>query len=196
MRPPSTVLLTVPRVRRCRTIASVCSPPLRSLLAQAVPGNPAADEHRCPMDPYVIEPDRSVYVDQQTLKLQEAPEDVPTGEMPRHIMLSVNRRLVDLVKPGTRVRVVGVSSVFTPKARGGSGSGSAMSVRRSFLKVVGIEVTSQGSGSAVATFTKAEEQEFRRMASDPAVYRNIWSSVAPAVSGGYTEGALGWALCR
>ena len=153
-----------------------------SLLAQAAP-NPAADEQRCPIDPYVIEPDRSSYVDHQTLKLQEAPEDVPTGEMPRHVMLSVNRQLVDLVKPGTRVRVVGVSSVFTPKAARGSG----MSVRRSFLKVVGIQVMGQGAGGAMATFTKAEEQEFRRMAADRDVYGHIWRSVAPAVSGGYTE---------
>jgi DNA replication licensing factor MCM5 len=28
------------------------------------------------------------YIDQQTLKLQECPEAVPTGEMPRNIMLS------------------------------------------------------------------------------------------------------------
>ena len=43
----------------------------------------------CGLDPYVVIPDRSTYVDQQTLKLQECPEDVPTGEMPRHILLSV-----------------------------------------------------------------------------------------------------------
>ena len=43
----------------------------------------------CGIDPYVVIPDRSTYVDQQTLKLQECPEDVPTGEMPRHILLSV-----------------------------------------------------------------------------------------------------------
>jgi DNA replication licensing factor MCM5 len=31
------------------------------------------------------------YIDQQTLKLQESPEVVPTGEMPRNIMLTVDR---------------------------------------------------------------------------------------------------------
>ncbi len=42
--------------------------------------------------------DQSTFMDQQTLKLQETPEDVPTGEMPRHIMLSVERHLVDKVR--------------------------------------------------------------------------------------------------
>ena len=161
----------------CRVVA-VCS-----LLAQAVPGNPAADERACPIDPYVVEPDRSTYVDQQTLKLQEAPEDVPTGEMPRHIMLSVNRQLVDLVKPGTRVRIVGVSSVFTPKSRGST----AMSVRRSFLKVVGIHIMSQGAAGGAVALSSEEKEEIDRMARDRDVYTHIWQSVAPSVSGGYTE---------
>ena len=42
----------------------------------------------CGMDPYIIEPSMCEYIDQQTLKLQEAPEEVPTGEMPRNVLLS------------------------------------------------------------------------------------------------------------
>ena len=38
-------------------------------------------------------PYRCTYVDQQTWKLQEAPETVPTGEMPRSIMMTVDRHL-------------------------------------------------------------------------------------------------------
>jgi hypothetical protein len=38
---------------------------------------------------------------------------VPTGEMPRHILLSVERSLVDRVSPGTRVKVVAVASIFS-----------------------------------------------------------------------------------
>ncbi len=52
---------------------------------------PMQDEEKCPLDPYTVLPDKSVCVDQQTLKLQENPEDVPTGEMPRHLLLSVDR---------------------------------------------------------------------------------------------------------
>lgn len=45
----------------------------------------------CPLDPYVIVSDKSDYIDQQTMKLQEAPEDCPTGEMPRSILLAAER---------------------------------------------------------------------------------------------------------
>lgn len=41
---------------------------------------PPAGQERCPQDPFVILPDKCKYVDQQMLKLQEPPEDVPTGE--------------------------------------------------------------------------------------------------------------------
>ena len=45
----------------------------------------------CGRGTFVIMSDECEYIDQQTLKLQESPEDVPTGEMPRNIMLSVDR---------------------------------------------------------------------------------------------------------
>lgn len=45
----------------------------------------------CPLDPYVIVHDKSVFVDQQLIKLQEAPDSVPVGELPRHIQLCADR---------------------------------------------------------------------------------------------------------
>ena len=46
---------------------------------------------RCPLDPYVVRPENCRSTDFQTLKLQEAPEDVPIGELPRHIQLYCDR---------------------------------------------------------------------------------------------------------
>ena len=45
----------------------------------------------CPLDPYFIVPDKCKCVDFQVLKLQEAPDAVPNGEMPRHLTLYVDR---------------------------------------------------------------------------------------------------------
>ena len=66
---------------------------------------------RCPVDPYQIIPDKCKCVDYQTLKLQENPEDVPHGEMPRHLQLYCDRYLTDNVAPGNRVTIVGVFSI-------------------------------------------------------------------------------------
>lgn len=46
---------------------------------------------KCPVDPYFIIPDRCVCVDFQTLRLQESPDAVPHGEMPRHMQLYCDR---------------------------------------------------------------------------------------------------------
>jgi len=72
-------------------------------------------EKSCPIDPYLIIHSRSTFADQQTLKLQEAPDMVPVGEMPRHMLLSVDRNLTGKVVPGTRVVATGIFSTFQTK---------------------------------------------------------------------------------
>lgn len=42
--------------------------------------------------------------------LQEKPEDVPTGELPRNILMTVDRALVGTIAPGTRVTAVAIYS--------------------------------------------------------------------------------------
>ena len=94
------------------------------LSPEANAGNgPAPSDAKCPRDPFVIIPDKSTYVDTQTLKLQESPESVPTGEMPRHMLLSVDRTLAGHLSPGKRVNVVGVMSVLNQSGQYGGGAG-------------------------------------------------------------------------
>lgn len=50
-----------------------------------------AGRPKCPLDPYFIMPDKCKCVDFQTLKLQELPDAVPHGEMPRHMQLYCDR---------------------------------------------------------------------------------------------------------
>lgn len=90
----------------------------------------------CPKDSYIVLPDRGDYVDQQTLKLQENPEVVPTGEMPRNLALIADRHLVDKASPGTRVSVVGITSVVNAGAK----QVGAVAIRTLYIRVVGIEV--------------------------------------------------------
>ena len=45
------------------------------------------------------------------LKLQETPESVPNGEVPRHIQLYAERYLCDKIVPGNRVTITGIYSI-------------------------------------------------------------------------------------
>lgn len=74
--------------------------------------DPTVQGDRCPLDSNYIVAEKCTYVNQQTLKLQESPEDVPTGEMPRHIMCIAERHLVDRIVPGTRCSLVGYIDTF------------------------------------------------------------------------------------
>ena len=107
--------------RACRSV-KIINPPagLGGLGGGAERGLPrrcdaeAADGQKkeCPMDPYLIIHSKSEFTDHQTLKLQEAPDMVPVGELPRHILLSADRYLTGQVVPGSRVIATGIFSTF------------------------------------------------------------------------------------
>lgn len=145
----------------------------------------------CGSDTYIIMADQCEYIDQQTLKLQESPEVVPTGEMPRNIMLTVDRYLVDRVTPGTRVSVIGIASLFNNNGSGSnkkSGAGAlASTVRTPYLRVLGVDVDSEGGGRSTTIFTPQEEEEMQRLARDPEIYEKLARSIAPQISGEYTR---------
>ncbi len=63
------------------------------------------------------------------LKIQETPENIPTGEIPRSFQVLCDRVLVNRITPGTRVNIIGVLSVFNKK-------GNDL-VKNAFLRVLG-----------------------------------------------------------
>ncbi|KAL4571399.1 hypothetical protein LXL04_018158 [Taraxacum kok-saghyz] len=138
-------------------------------------------ETPCPIDPWLVVPDRSKYVDQQTLKLQENPEDVPTGELPRNMLLSVDRHLVQTIVPGTRLTIMGIYSIFQAGKTSTSHKG-AVAVRQPYIRVVGIEETNEATRGP-ANFTPDEIEEFKKFASEKNVYENICAKIAPSIFG-------------
>lgn len=58
----------------------------------------------------------SAFVDSQCAFLQEAPERAPTGQLPRSVELRFDDDLVDSVKPGDRVVVVGIFSPYASES--------------------------------------------------------------------------------
>ncbi|XP_037544407.1 DNA replication licensing factor mcm5-like [Nematolebias whitei] len=141
---------------------------------------------KCPVDPYFIIPDRCVCVDFQTLRLQESPDAVPHGEMPRHLQLYCDRYLCDRVVPGNRVTIMGIYSikkVAAAKAKGRE-KGVGVGIRASYLRVVGIQVDTEGAGrGATGSVSPQEEEELRALAASPNVYESLARSIAPSIYG-------------
>ncbi|XP_048490834.1 dicer-like protein 4 isoform X2 [Beta vulgaris subsp. vulgaris] len=170
--------------KNCKNVKLVpCRPGLGgAIIPRSCDHLPQPGEEPCPLDPWFIVPDRSKYVDQQTLKLQENPEDVPTGELPRNMLLSVDRHLVQTIVPGTRLTVMGIYSIFQANNASTSHKG-AVAIRQPYIRVVGIEEANEANSRGQAAFTSDEIEEFKKFAGQPDAYQTICSKIAPSIFG-------------
>lgn len=146
------------------------------------PKGPDDAGEKCPLDPYFVVHEKSQFIDQQVLKLQEAPDDVPVGELPRHILVSADRYLANRVVPGSRCTVMGVFSIYNSQKN--SKNSGAVAIRNPYLRAVGIQTDiSHNQGGATMQFTEEEEQEFLEMSRRPDLYDLFSGCIAPSIFG-------------
>jgi DNA replication licensing factor MCM5 len=80
---------------------------------------------------------------------------------------------------------MGISSLFNSNAKEKLNSSSA--IRTPYLKVVGITIEADGGGRSTSSFTPQQEEEMQSLARDPDIYGKIARSIAPQISGSYTD---------
>ncbi|KAI0988458.1 hypothetical protein GJ496_008685 [Pomphorhynchus laevis] len=147
---------------------------------------------KCPLDPYYVIPDKCECVDFQQVKLQELPENVPIGEMPRHLLMYLERHLVDKVVPGNRVSAIGIFSIrkINSEVHKTAKLKSNVGTRSPYLRVLGVSVsdvdlTSEVGGRLISLdhFSPADIDEFKQISSGKNVYERISKSLAPSIFG-------------
>ncbi|KAH7471586.1 DNA replication licensing factor mcm5 [Fusarium oxysporum f. sp. matthiolae] len=138
---------------------------------------------RCPLDPYFVVHEKSHFVDQQIIKLQEAPDQVPVGELPRHVLISADRYLTNRVVPGSRCTVMGIFSIYQNKASKNSSNGGAVAIRTPYLRAVGIQSDIDQAAKGNATFSEEEEQEFFELSRRSDIYNVMAACIAPSIYG-------------
>ncbi|KAL2207751.1 DNA replication licensing factor mcm5 [Sarocladium strictum] len=138
---------------------------------------------KCPLDPYFVMHEKSRFVDQQIIKLQEAPDQVPVGELPRHVLISADRYLTNRVVPGSRCTVMGIFSIYQNKASKNSSTGGAVAIRTPYLRAVGITTSTDQASKGHAAYTEEEEQEFLEMSRRPDLYNVMADCIAPSIYG-------------
>ncbi|SPJ74657.1 probable cell division control protein nda4 [Fusarium torulosum] len=152
----------------------------RQCARSRVPNDPTP---KCPMDPYFVVHEKSGFVDQQIIKLQEAPDQVPVGELPRHVLISADRYLTNRVVPGSRCTVMGIFSIYQNKASKNSSNGGAVAIRTPYLRAVGIQTDIDQAAKGNATFSEEEEQEFLELSRRPDIYDVMTDCIAPSIYG-------------
>jgi replicative DNA helicase Mcm len=128
--------------------------------------------------PFDFVQEESSFIDSQDLRLQERPEDLPPGQLPRTLNAKlVGSEIVDVARPGDHVSIVGVVRAFAP-ARPGVGKLRTFIL---FLDVNSIEVL--GKEPETSMPSPEEEEKILELAKDPWIHRKIINSIAPSIYG-------------
>ena len=63
---------------------------------------------KCSEKELEMDPDTSIFIDFQMVRLQELPEDLPAGHLPHYLEVTVIGDLVDQCRPGDRILLTGI----------------------------------------------------------------------------------------
>ena len=128
--------------------------------------------------PFEFTQEESTFIDSQDLRLQEKPEDLPPGQLPRTLAVKlVGDEIVDLARPGDHVSLVGIVRAFAPSLMG-------MGKLRTFiLQIDANSVEVLGKEPETSPPTPEEEAKILELSRDPEVHKKIRSSIAPSIFG-------------
>lgn len=128
--------------------------------------------------PFEFVQEESTFIDSQDLRIQERPEDLPPGHLPRTLNIKlVGSEIVDLARPGDHVSVVGRVRALPPTLPG------VGKLRTFTLHLDANSVEVLGKEPETVLPSPEEEEKILELAKDPWVHRKIISSIAPSIYG-------------
>ncbi len=128
--------------------------------------------------PFEFIQDQSAFIDSQDLRLQERPEDLPPGQLPRTLAVKlIGTEVVDVARPGDHVSIVGIVHAFAP-SRPGIGK-----LRTFILQLDANSIEVMGKEPETTQTSAEEEEKILALSKDPFVHRKIMTSIAPSIFG-------------
>ncbi|KAF2456151.1 MCM2/3/5 family-domain-containing protein [Lineolata rhizophorae] len=131
-------------------------------------------------NPLVTEYGYSVYRDHQTISIQEMPERAPAGQLPRSVDVIMDDDLVDRVKPGDRIQLVGIY-----RSLGNRNTSSGSSTFRTLILANNVILLSSksGGGIAQATITDTDIRNINKISKQKRIFDLLSQSLAPSIYG-------------
>jgi replicative DNA helicase Mcm len=167
------VMQAVFRCKRCGEITPVnqTGPFLR---APFVCTNPSCRAK----GPFDFIQEESTFIDSQDLRVQERPEDLPPGQLPRSLNIKlIGSEIVDVARPGDHVSIVGIVRAVAPTVpRVGKLRAFILHLDASSIEVLGKE-------PETVLPSPEEEEKILELAKDPWIHRKIITSIAPSIYG-------------
>lgn len=120
-----------------------------------------------------LDPAKSHYIDIQYLGVQEMPENLPPGRLPVSIVVELKDDLCGSAAPGDRIQITGIFQARQQKA--------TSRILESYVEANHVEIV--GRGLEVLQVTPEEEEEIKKLAEDPYIYRRVIQSITPIIYG-------------
>jgi replicative DNA helicase Mcm len=133
-----------------------------------------------------VEPESSRFIDVQFVRLQELPEDLPPGQLPHYLDVTVKQDLVDNARPGDRVVLTGIVRIEQEKMSGVSKASSPLYR----LRLDGNNVEFLGSKKDKSSrkiqreeVSQEDEKMIKSLSKSPDLYQQLIDSYAPHITG-------------
>ena len=144
------------------------------------------DNPNCKQRDFELKPESSKFIDFQILRLQELPEDLPPGQLPHYIDVTIRQDLVDNARPGDRIILTGIVRVEQESVAGVTRGHSGLYR----LRIEGNNIEFLG-GRGDKTSRKIEREEIspedekmiKALGQSPDVYQRLIDSFAPHIQG-------------
>ncbi|MDQ3976153.1 MAG: minichromosome maintenance protein MCM, partial [Thermoproteota archaeon] len=165
---------------KCTNCNTVTEAQLKGLVMKKPVKCPACSEKELEMDP-----ESSLFIDFQLVRLQELPEDLPAGQLPHYIEVTVMSDLVDQCRPGDRIILTGIIRIeqeqLAPQAKA---SLFRLRMEGNNIEFLGGRAGSKDTRSVERILISTEdERQIRTIASKPDAYEKLIASFAPHIYG-------------
>ena len=133
-----------------------------------------------------IEPKSSRFIDVQFVRLQELPEDLPPGQLPHYLDVTVKQDLVDNARPGDRIVLTGIIRIEQERMSGVSKNESPLYRLRldgnnvEFLGGKGDKTSRRIEREQISP---EEEKIISSLSKNPDNYERLIESYAPHITG-------------
>lgn len=131
-------------------------------------------------NPLLTEYGFCTYRDHQTISIQEMPERAPAGQLPRGVDVILDDDLVDKVKPGDRVQLVGI---FRTLGNRNTNHNSALFKAVILANNIVLLSSKSGGGVAQATITDTDIRNINKVAKKKNLLELLSQSLAPSIYG-------------
>jgi len=147
--------------------------------------------YRCGVDPkctskdFTIQPDKSRFIDFQIARLQELPEDLPPGQLPHYVDVTIKQDLVDNARPGDRIILTGIVRIeqeYFVGARSTSGL-YRLRIDGNNIEFLGGRGSKTSRKTEREDISPEEEKIIKSLSGNPDIYNRLVDSFAPHIQG-------------